>query len=90
MEKYCKSSSQFLAKNITTFDFVSSVRLDKFSNNDFVNPIALRKAKIVGLSECVRVKQTTLGKTGPCFCLTAVQIYIILLMHSIDILSVHV
>ena len=50
-------------KILTPFDILSTLRLNKSLTNNFVNLIALRKAKIVcnfGLSECNRVKLTIL------------------------------
>ena len=56
-----KAPYPFSAKNVTANDFLSTERLNKSLSNDFVNPVALRKAKTLksfGLSECNRVKLT--------------------------------
>ena len=49
MKSFCsaKAPQNFIAKNSTTVDTVSMVRLKKSITKDFVNPIALRKAKVV-------------------------------------------
>ena len=54
----CKSSSYYFDKNISTPETLCSRRL---------NPIALRKTKIVynfGLSECNKINKTNNNKTN--------------------------
>ena len=59
--RLCAKNTAFFSKNVSTLDFRYTKRLNESLTNNFINPMALRKAEIVynfGLSECSRYKLT--------------------------------